>query len=1493
MASNTVLSTDKYTLPGTYIGEDIEPGSTTVDVSARIATYVAKGSRYIYEKNDSIVRGYISSVQLSFTNSSPYTATLSVVADGDQDNATVIDSHGIEVSADKWYFNDDNLSIVIADSVYSNAETYYISYQGADASVVDAFPTDDVRVIDAIGSQVDHDQYARNTDYYVSTTLTAPTAKLDSNGVIVHQTNNGPTFTSITHVGTSAAAVSYTDYSTFTHKYSRGYVLTVKSVTNSAGASSAVFSWTAAPISAGNGAVVAVPISSSVAAPTFTVDSSDEQTLAQLLEYGISLNFVYTSSTITIGSDAASGATSLTVTALPVAVKSGATITFGAVTATTTSAAIAGATTLTVSATSGAITSGATGTYVNSFTVGDTYSFNAYGPSLIELDGTVSNTNQYASVSSVSADADNSGTGKLSVSVDGFTGTKNLSVSVQVIDVDAMVGPTNPTASITFSAAPADGGGIKISNGHGAGSNPKTVTFEFDDDSTKSISGSTLVTMPTIAAIAATGSVVFTGAASQSPVDGTLITLVDGVRSIVFEFDDDNTLVSPSATRVLIGSTPAATAANFKTAITASALTLIVRTITSVAGTSSTVTTIPLTNSNAGSLGNVSITTGNSYTPTTIGATVTVSGMTGGVDSYVDLDGTISALVTAINDADLSILAAVSESDSNTVVLSHGLRLVLSAQPTAADTFAVAIGDTVATTSAVASASATSLTVTALTSVIPSGTHLVFGTVLATTTASAAIGATTLAVSAISAAILSGTAGVIGTLFTFGSGVGNIAIGTSTAATLSNISTTLESSTTISVNTHVNSSSVLVVPVLARDVLAAKGISSVMSVTATVVGDVKAVNNGNVSLVALNSLTNTTLVGFSGGADASNSVEHVTLAWAVAGDTFASGSVRLNGTTYKAFYLGASAKFTTAASKFAVGDAYSFTLLAPRTFTTALDDRTIDLTVRTVGISSTTLTDPRYLKFGYSSNTQEGGSGVIESFASADGYFVLPGHIKVVARNTKTYNTFAKGDQFTLGITNDNKIHWDLNAKASEGFTVNDLLTDRNGTVTGTYGGLYLSLANVPFDGTITVLIGSTSTTEGTDWTLVSGTSIIYLASTNSTTYTDGLTISYTYAGDEPALGTTYYVTGKFKRPSSYYNTPKMFTDIDSAKSWLAPYTTDNHLAICADIAWAQNNPPQGVAFVQVEDADDDGAFSPSDIDNALAGMKEVSYITDIVPVGLYKFWSKFLAFNVKACDPFQKREHIQYFGAPTGTAIGDASTPGSEVYLAKNTLRVYGKSYAHGTRIMVGPRSATKEITLTDGTITTVALDGSFVAAATAAFIAGLPNYSSTALKQQLLGLDTIETFGKTTNETLGDAGIIFFSYSSAGTYLFEEDLTTDTYASEFKEILPMRTKQDVTRTVRAELDASVIGMVPNTQADATSTIKSQLKNILLNLINKGVIAPYQDDSGNTRSISDKDIKVFVDSDDLTLYNFFYDFYTRFAIKRLYGVYSVNKTIG
>lgn len=1462
------LTTNKpYTLPGSYIGEDVQPGGVTLTPQTRVATYVGRGSRYIQVRNEGYTRGYLSDVALEFSKSSPFTAPLAVLTTGDKDSAVVIDSHGTEVRADQWLFTAENDAVIISDAAYVQGETYTISYQGNDSSIGDELKTADLRSIKLIGSQVDQDQYKRNIDFFIETKTFAPEAVVDSTGAIVAQANKTSTLTGVTKTaGSGTGTVELDPYAAFDHLYSRGYKLEVTAVSGS----TATFSWTATPLSSGNDSEVAVPMSSALPAPTFVVDSTDAQTLNVALEFSIRLNF-------------------------------------------------AGA-----------------------FAVGDTFTFSAYGPSLLEIDPTISNTNQFAEAGAVVPDLDNAAAGSLAAIGDDYAGSSNLKVRAQITHVDnGSVSATLPTGYVEFSSvAPADGSGITIDNGR-VGAARLAKTFEFDTDGVQSITGSTLVVKPIIAATAASGSVEFDGTATEAPADGTAIVVSDGVRSVTFEFDSDSQLTIPSAVRVLVdataGSQSANTASNLAKAINASALRI---TATDASAGNGNIGKVNLVAQVAGTVANVAIVV-NTDNAVSTGAAVIASGLAGGTDATTDLAATIVNFVAAVNASGLGIYATQDAANPLHVDLRHGAELVFAAQPVDGDSFTVNVGSGAST--------------------------FEFDN-------DATVGSTNIAI-------------------TIGAGLVN---------TLGAAATAIESA--LGAKVLVLTDRLLIVPTVGRNVVITESGSNT-SVKVSVVDDVNSLTNGNVALKGVNGLSNTTLYGFAGGTDATTSPDRISLAWGTAGDEFASGSaVLLDGVTTE-IYRGIKLKLASSAaaaakgsvslvsnpvdgnsvtitdgilttaitfefdnnatvssgavrvaigstaaataanlaaaiaasalqltvevdsatvkltnkkngagpanayntsitktgtaisvvgfaggkSNYAVGDKFTFTVKAKRTFPTALDDRTTTLTVQKVGLSSLDNVDPRYLRFVYESNTAEGGFGQVETTADENGYFTLPGQIKLAARNTKGSNRFAAGDKFSVQHVNNQRIFWNLDTKSTEAFTSNDVLTDRNGTVTGSFGAYYLSLANTPYASSLVVKIGGVATTA---FKLVDGTSFVRLYVSDITTLAAGVSVSYTHRGNEPALGSSYYITGHYKRPASYYNKPQLFTDPNTAMEFLAPVTADNDLAIMVNIAFKQANPPLAVATIQLEDADEDGVFSPADIDNALTAAEEVSYITDVTPIRLHGFTSKFLAFNVKACDPFAKREHEQYFGAPVGTIIGDASTPGSLVYMAKNTLQIYGKSYAHGTRIMVAPRLARVTQTMTDGSIQTVTLDGSFVAGAVAACVAGSPNYSTTLLKSSLYGFDYIETFGVSANEKLGAAGIIFFSDAGGGVYTFEEDQTVDTYGAEFHEILPMRTKQDVTRIVRAELDKSVVGMVPNTRGDATATIAARIMQVLIGLVNRNIIAPYQDDNGNARSINSGDVEVFVDDNDPTLYYFYYTYYTRFAVKRLFGLYSVNKSI-
>ena len=639
-----------------------------------------------------------------------------------------------------------------------------------------------------------------------------------------------------------------------------------------------------------------------------------------------------------------------------------------------------------------------------------------------------------------------------------------------------------------------------------------------------------------------------------------------------------------------------------------------------------------------------------------------------------------------------------------------------------------------------------------------------------------------------------------------------------------------------------------------------------------------------------------------------SAVGGVTFQIATGGDDLSIGdvigtdvTVLATGATSFTLGLGVTAQLSSSVyTNYVVGDTYSFTIYAPRTFATALDDRTVALTVGVVGQT----TDYGYLSVKYNADTYEGGSGNVYATATNKYSFSLPGGIKLLARNTNAMvstsilneNSHGVGDKWTVVYANNNLIYWTLDKKATESLTSSNLSLDRNGSVTGLNGQYYVVLKHdvSSYVDTLTVRLNGNLLVKNTGWSLV-GTDVLVLSTVVAKSDVTTLSVSYTYAGSEPTLGNTYYITADYLRPDSDYNNPQIFYSKKTAQAFVAPYTVDNYLAIALDVAYGQTYTPPAVAVCVIKDSDDDGKFTKTDVQNALDGCAGVSYIKDFVPVGLGdEFTSIISAYNVTAHDPFERREQFWYYGPAAGTAVGSETTEGSLVYISMNTLQVTSGTLAgaHGSRIMVGSTICKIECSLDDGSTVTPTLDGSFVAVALAAMVCGQSNNSTSMLKQKINGFKYIQTYNDTINRKLGGSNIIYFTDQGSNVYEIEEDVTVDTYANHYHEILAMREKQEATRYIRKNMDKELIGYVPDSLTAGVSYITRTILRLLSNLVADGTIAQYQDESGNVRSVSTSDINVYRDDDDDELYHFSYVIYTRSTIKRLYGLYSVNENL-
>ena len=1468
MSSNSTqrLSYSGYQPAGTYIGEASGAGSTNANTDVHVLGVVGRGSRYILEKNTGLTRGYVYNEPLTFSSTAPHTAALKTLASGSTASAVLVDTDGIEVRKDLWRFGSDNATVIVSDQVFDPTRGYFLSYQSSDKSVADPIPTEAIRSINAIGSQIDQNTYSRNTDFFIDTAITDPTSALDASGNVIQHTHAEAEFSSVSHTGTGTGIASISTSALYIHQYTRRYQLEVVNVIGDV----ITMEWKSTPVEKGNDSAPSNPLVPGLQAPSFAFDVTKPQTLTVDLEFGVRVDF-------------------------------------------------------------------STGTYVD----GDTYAFTAYGPALLEIDTALTNVNQFAAASQVIPSAENIGTGSITVDAESYALKRNTNVVVEVVEVDeGVVVATVPSGNIKFSDVnPNDGESFTVSNGI-SGTSHVSKTFEFDGNGVVG-AGNIPVTLGTVAAVAANGSIVFNGSATDAPADGDYVTVSDGTRSLVFEFDISGTLANPGAIRVIIDTTAGSqsknTMANLVTAINASALN-ISAVDASVANGNVGKTT--LTHNTAGAVGNNTILSSTSF--------IVPTGFSGGKNVTSNIATTLANTVTAFNNVTprLGIVAYADESDTNQIRFVSGARFVLSGQPTADDTITVAIGAITTTYTFKVTASATtdiaigtdvagtlanivtklnasttlnvvsvasvagglntvtvaskiarnvmltksSTAITTISTVIDESTALNNGN-----TAIVVVGSS-LTVSGMSGGVDAVDAPDIVT-FAYGTSGDNFASGMFSIAENYNegkyvslyggakiklskaLATKAEASITLD-SLPANSDTVTIPDGISPVTFTFKTTASLSTDVQIVSGDISATTSNLVSKIASSALyVDVTKVGSS----------TVKLVHRKTGEAY-NNAVTFTGTSMHVV------GFSGGAANYHAGDKFAFTLLAPRKFPTALDDRKVTLTVGTVGVESPALTDYGYVLFSYSSDTPEGGWGDIESTTANNGYFTLPGQITLVARNThagistpgSNLNRFVTGDRLSFTFVNNNTIVWTLDKKATESKESGDILLDRNGTVTGKAATYYTVLANKPYAGTISVTnAGSTFT----GWELVPGTNIITLA-INSTSVISGLKIAYTHAGLEPAIGSTYYVTANYLRPEAYYNNPQVFYNRGDALAFIAPVTSENDLAIGVNVAYDQEVAPKAIALIQVRDADEDGVFSPADIDTALAHAAGVTYITELVPLRLSNYLDKFLAFNVQRNDPFANSEHLFGYGAPIGTPVGSELDEGSLIYTARRTLQVYGTSPAHGRRFMVASTKARKKTTLTDGTVINPWLDGSFLALAVAAKISGQSNNDTTILNTSILGFNEVEVFNDTANRLLGAASIIYLENAGSNVYKIKEDVTVDDTRSDFHEILATRTKIDVTRTVRRECDKQLIGFVPPTKAAGVGTIKAKIIGILNGLVANGTCAPYQDSDGNARRIQPTDVTVIRDENDPSLYHFTYWYFTKTAVKRMLGLYSVNENV-
>lgn len=286
------LTTSRYTRPGVYIGQIIEPAPGNLTADARVCNYIGRGSRLAVANNAGIRRSFVFEEELILPSSAPFVHTLAFAADGVADLPTrVYDSvTGIELLSSQWKFEkvgNEFKKVLINPDVYSPSAVYKIDYQSTSRQVKDPLPVRDLRFIKSVGLNQDRSQFTDLKNFFIPFTFTGPVA--NSANSVAENFVTGVT-SDVNNFSSGGSIDTLGDYS---HDYTRFYVLECVSTGGVVPPFVATFQWVAKRYSGGRFSEAPTPLHSSVTAPTFTADQSDSNSLSQNLELGIqvAINF--------------------------------------------------------------------------------------------------------------------------------------------------------------------------------------------------------------------------------------------------------------------------------------------------------------------------------------------------------------------------------------------------------------------------------------------------------------------------------------------------------------------------------------------------------------------------------------------------------------------------------------------------------------------------------------------------------------------------------------------------------------------------------------------------------------------------------------------------------------------------------------------------------------------------------------------------------------------------------------------------------------------------------------------------------------------------------------------------------------------------------------------------------------------------------------------------------------------------------------------------
>lgn len=514
------------------------------------------------------------------------------------------------------------------------------------------------------------------------------------------------------------------------------------------------------------------------------------------------------------------------------------------------------------------------------------------------------------------------------------------------------------------------------------------------------------------------------------------------------------------------------------------------------------------------------------------------------------------------------------------------------------------------------------------------------------------------------------------------------------------------------------------------------------------------------------------------------------------------------------------------------------------------------------------------------------------------------------------YN-LSTNDSFTLNVDGLGDILVDLNALASPplGYanpatpaaaTAAEVVANINAVACQQWGPRYRAIAAVS-----STFVAITSPTEGkSSAVILTNTASGATAASQTSTITaifGALTLPFerTGTGRRPSVGSTYYATYDYTRPTSDYNKLQQFFGVDQVElqHGSPSFNVVNYgpLTIAARIAFQVGAPY--IYTVQINDSSTPGSPTTQQIQDAIDACGYSTGPTEIIVVGepgtRSATWSALIAHAEAQNSPLTKHPRRIGVGMAAGTALGDTDTSGTLVYTMARTLQVDAQSVARGRLFMgVPPQQAgvTRDVALDDGSTATVTLDGTYIAVAGMAQRTSFVNaWETLTRKTNNAGFNTDDitnAWKPEERKLLLKQGALMLAYEG-GIFRWPDANSTELGgggAQQWAQDSSSYQKDVVVAKINRALDANIVGVVPFDLANFIFDIREIIASVLIGEINS-TIGPYTDaTTGAPRDIDPlKDIMVRQSPTDRRKFYVGYWFNLRYPALRVFGTYSVD----